>query len=159
MQGSVRKFTYPAVPLEHAARHMNPKQLLKNATLTLVLGLALAGCSSLDLLQLDRENVLNGEGHVIGHKETLLDERTGKEVTRVELYIPLLNPSGELVAYEEPAKGGSIIRDLNGKVIGTRWDDPRGRGNNPGSRGVTVTYPPRSVKSTGNSAAGSTAPQ
>ena len=141
---------------------MKPKQLLTNATLTLVfglvLGLALAGCSSIDLLQLDRENVLNGEGHVIGHKQTLLDERSGQEITRVELYIPLLNPSGELVAYEEPAKGGSIIRDLNGKVIGTRWDDPRGRGNNPGSKGVTVVYPPR-AKSTAESAAGSSAPQ
>jgi len=118
------------------------------------LGLALAGCSGFEPRQLDSEDIVNAEGHVIGHKHTFLDERTGLESSRVDLYIPLRDPSGNLVAYEEPAaKGGSIIRDLNGRVIGTRWDDARGKGNNPGSRGVGIVYPSR------DSAAGSSKPQ
>ena len=52
----------------------------------------------------------------------------------------LTNADGHVVGYEERVAGGSILRNLNGKVIGERWVDMRSRGSNPGNGGIAIVY-------------------
>ena len=85
------------------------------------------------------EAIRNAQGHVVGHKELLLDPRTGGEVEEVTNYVPMLDEKGEIVAYQEPTRAGMVIRNLEGRRIGARYTDLRSRGTNPGAEGVGIT--------------------
>ena len=52
----------------------------------------------------------------------------------------LVNADGHVFGYEERIAGGSILRNLSGKVIGERWVDMRNRGSNPGNGGIAIVY-------------------
>jgi len=89
---------------------------------------AAGGCTTLtEYGSVRKEAVRNDQGYVVGHKELLRNEQTGEVIARVSLYTPVLDNSGALLGYEEQAKGGSIIRDLEGRSIGGRFSDLRSR--------------------------------
>jgi hypothetical protein len=96
--------------------------------LLVVAGFALGGCTTLtEYGSVRKEVVRNDQGHVIGHKELLRNEQTGEVIARVSIYTAMLDSNGALIGYEEQAKGGSIIRDLQGRGIGSRFNDLRSR--------------------------------
>lgn len=105
----------------------------------LAAGLIAAGCAEIEYRYVSTEPVKNAQGHVIGHKDLLRDTKTGEEVEQVTHYVAVLDAKGDVVAYEEPVRGGSVIRSLDGRRIGARYMDLRSRATNPGSEGVTVT--------------------
>jgi len=111
---------------------------LKKTALVLALGLAAGGCSMLDTKPVAREDLTNAQGHVVGYKEMVRDSRTGEEMAQIALYVPRIGDRGEIIGYEERVRGGSVLHDLNGKRIGGRWDDLRGRGTNPQSKGLLI---------------------
>jgi hypothetical protein len=81
----------------------------------------------------------NEAGHVIGQKETLCDCKSGERIARLALFEPRFDEQGVLVGYEEKVAGGAtVLRDMNGRRIGTRYADVRTRGNNPRSKGLTI---------------------
>jgi hypothetical protein len=108
--------------------------------ITMVLGLAAlaSGCSSMEWTQMSLQPLRNEQGHVIGQKETLCDCRNGEHVARLALFEPRFDERGVLVGYEEKIRGGTVLRDLNGRRIGTRFADMRTRANNPNSKGLTI---------------------
>ena len=59
------------------------------------------------------------------------------------LFTPRLSERGNVVAYEERTKGGVILRDVNGKRIGSRYVDLRSRGGNARNSGLTIVFVPR----------------
>ena len=96
--------------------------------LVVAAGFAASGCTTLtDYGVVRKEAVRNEQGHVIGHKELLRNEQTGEVIAQVSLYTAMLDNSGALIGYEEQARGGSIIRDLEGRSIGGRFSDLRSR--------------------------------
>lgn len=91
-------------------------------------GLAASGCTTLtDYGSVRKEAVRNEQGHVIGHKELLRNEQTGEVIAQISMYTAMVDSAGVLIGYEEQAKGGSIIRDLQGRSIGGRFSDLRSR--------------------------------
>ena len=113
---------------------------LKTTTMILALGLVASGCSVMDYKSVSREDLKNTQGHVIGQKETLHDFRTGEDVAKIALFVPRVD-RGEVVGYEERVGGGLVVlRNLDGKRIGNRFADLRGRSLNPQSRGITVVF-------------------
>ena len=110
----------------------------KRTAVILALGLAAGGCSILDTKPVAREDLTNAQGHVVGYKEMVRDNRTGEELAQIALYVPRFGERGEIVGYEERVRGGAVLHDLNGKRIGGRWDDLRGRGTNPQSKGLLI---------------------
>lgn len=89
---------------------------------------AAAGCSTLtDYGSVRKEGLRNEQGHLVGYKELLRNESTGEVIARVAMFAPVLDSAGQLVGYEEQAKGGNIIRDLEGRSIGGRFTDTRSR--------------------------------
>jgi len=115
----------------------------KTITLLLALALALAlagGCSVIEYkpgAAVGREDLKNGQGHVIGYKDVTRDVATGEEIAQIALFVPR-SENGQLVGYEELVRGGSVLRDLNGKRIGGRFIDSRSRGTNPQSKGLLI---------------------
>lgn len=103
--------------------------------LALALAIATAGCASPEFRSVAVEPLLNLQGHVIGHKETL--RGNGDVATRISLYLPRLE-QGRVVGYEERVRGGAVLLDLHGRRIGKRFVDLRSRGTNPGNRGLTI---------------------
>lgn len=106
------------------------------------LALAASGCSSLgpraeykDYRSVGVQPLKNGQGHVVGHKETL--RANGDTVARITLYLPRIE-GGAVVGYEELVPGGSVLRGLDGRRMGGRFADLRSRGTNPGNRGLTI---------------------
>ena len=98
-------------------------------TLLLAATFAIGGCSTLaDYGPVSKKSLKDDQGHVIGYKQLLRNERTGEVVARVALFSPIIGGSGDVVGYEEPARGGSIIRDLQGRSIGGRFSDSRSKG-------------------------------
>ena len=98
-------------------------------TLLLAATFAIGGCSTLtDYGPVSKKNLKNELGHVIGYKQLLRNERTGEIVAQVSLYSPIIGDSGKVMGYEEQARSGSIIRDLNGRSIGGRFSDNRSKG-------------------------------
>src|SRR6185369_6768783 len=80
---------------------------------------AFGGCTTLtDYGSVRKESLRNDQGHVIGYKEMLRNERTGEVIAQVSLFAPMLDDAGVLVGYVEQAKGGAIVRDLDGRSIG-----------------------------------------
>ena len=105
--------------------------------------LASGGCSTLsDYGTVRKEAVRNELGYTVGYKEMLRNERTGEVIAQVQLFEPMYDDSGKLVGFEEKDKGGSIIRDLEGNVIGGRFADLRSRGTNSRSRGLMIVIRP-----------------
>ncbi len=89
-----------------------------------------------------KETLRNEQGHVIGYKEMLRSERTGEVLAQVQLYAPVLDNSGDVIGYEERARDGAIIRDLNGRTIGGRFADLRSRGTNAKNKGLMIVMRP-----------------
>jgi len=106
-------------------------------TTLVLLGLALAagGCSTAEVRSVGVHPLKNAEGHVIGQKEVL--RANGETMARLSLYIPRVE-NGKLVGYEERMPGGTILRNLQGRKIGSRYVDLRSRGSNPRNRGLTI---------------------
>jgi hypothetical protein len=115
-------------------------------TTVLALALAAGGCSTLEYEPLAQKPLKGSQGHVIGHVERLCDCGKGEELDRVVLYTPRLGERGKVVAYEERIKGGVILRDLNGKRIGSRYVDLRSRGSNARNSGLTIVFMPRETE-------------
>ena len=107
-------------------------------TLVLALSLIATGCSVMDTKPVAREELQNAQGHVIGYKDLMRDERSGEELAQLTLFLPRLGERGEIVGYEERVRGGTVLRDLNGKRIGARWLDVRSRGSNPQNKGLLI---------------------
>jgi hypothetical protein len=114
-------------------------------TLILAAAVALGGCSTMGDFgpvsksgPLSKRAVKNDQGHVIGYKQMLRNAETGEVVAQVALFSPIVGDSGNIVGYEEPAKGGAIIRDLAGHSIGGRFSDLRSRSTNSNSKGFTL---------------------
>ena len=104
---------------------------------------ASSGCSTLsDYGSVRKESVRNEQGYTIGYKEMLRNERTGEVIAQVQFFTPMLDDSGVLVGYEEKAKSGSIIRDLEGRIIGGRFADLRSRGTNARNKGLMIVMRP-----------------
>jgi len=105
---------------------------------------AIGGCSTLSDFgtSVRKESLRNEQGHIVGYKDMLRNERTGEVLAQVSLYTPMRNDSGEIVGYEEQARDGTIIRDLNGRSIGGRFSDLRSRGTNSKSKGLTIVFRP-----------------
>jgi hypothetical protein len=114
--------------------------MVRLTTLAMILGLVAltSGCSSMDWTQMSLQPLRNEQGHVVGQKEMLCDCRNGEYVARLALFEPRFDERGILVGYEEKIRGGTVLRDLNGRRIGTRFADVRTRANNPNSRGLTI---------------------
>jgi hypothetical protein len=106
--------------------------------------LASGGCSTLsgDYGSVRKEALRNEQGHVIGYKEMLRSERTGEVLAQVQLYTPVTDSNGEIIGYEENARDGAIIRDLNGRTIGGRFADLRSRGTNAKNKGLMIVMRP-----------------
>jgi hypothetical protein len=115
-------------------------------TIILAISLAAGGCSVLEYRPLGKETLKNAQGHVIGYTERLCDCARGEEIDRVVLFVPRLGERGKVVAYEERVKGGAVLRDLNGKRIGTRYADLRSRGTNARNPGLTIVFRPREAE-------------
>ena len=106
---------------------------------------ALGGCTTLtDIgVSVGKESLRNDQGHVIGYKELLRNTQTGEVIAQVAMYTPVFGNSGELMGYEERTRDGSaIIRDINGRAIGSRFSDLRSRSTNSKSRGVMIVFRP-----------------
>lgn len=103
--------------------------------------LALAGCATADkFTTLQKEFFRNDQAKVVGHRESLRNERTGELVHQVEIYSVLLGAEGKVIGYEERVEGGTILRDEEGKPIGARFVDLRSRGTNIRTEGVLFIY-------------------
>jgi len=111
---------------------------LKKTALIVALGLAAGGCSIMESKPVAREDLKNGQGHVVGYKDMIRDTRTGEEIAQIALFVPRTGERGEIIGYEERVRGGSVLRDVNGKRIGGRFVDARSRGTNPQSRGLLI---------------------
>ena len=115
---------------------------LKNTLLIVALGLAASGCSVMERSQstaaVGQEDLKNAQGHVIGSKSLIRDGETGEEVTQISLFVPRAGERGEILGYEEKVPGGTVLRDLNGRRIGTRLLDARSRGTNPQNKGLLI---------------------
>ena len=105
---------------------------------------AIGGCSTMTDFgtSVRKENLRNAQGHVIGYKDMLRNERTGEVLAKVLLFTPLLDQSGAVVGYEEPARSGATIRDLDGRAIGARFADLRSRGTNARNKGLMIVMRP-----------------
>ena len=110
----------------------------KRTILVLALGLAAGACTVIETKPVAREDLRNAQGHVIGYKELMRDERTGEELAQIALFVPRLGERGEIVGYEELVRGGTVLHDLKGKRIGGRWLDVRSRGTNPQNKGLLI---------------------
>lgn len=84
------------------------------------------------------ELIKNEEGHVVGQKELLRDATTGEQYENIVYFTPRKDESGKVIGYEEPMAPGVVLRDVNGRRVGVRYNDLRSRGTNPNSEGVTV---------------------
>ena len=112
-------------------------------TLIVAACLAIGGCSTMtEYGSVRKEGLRNDQGHLIGYKELLRNERTGEVMAHIALFTPMREASGEIVGYEEPARDGAIIRDLDGRNIGGRFSDLRSRGTNAKSKGLTIVFRP-----------------
>src|SRR5204863_1956489 len=113
---------------------------MRLTTMTIILGLAAlaSGCSSVEWKQVSLQPLRNEQGHVIGQKEMLCDCKNGERIARLALFEPRFDERGVLVGYEEKVRGGTVLRDMNGRRIGTRYADARSRANNPNSKGLTI---------------------
>lgn len=106
--------------------------------LIIVACFAIGGCTTMTDFgtSVRKESLKDDQGHVIGYKDMLRNEQTGEMLARVLLYTPMRGESGDVVGYEEQTRGGAIIRDLNGRVIGNKFADLRSR------KSLTIVFRP-----------------
>jgi hypothetical protein len=99
---------------------------------------AIGGCTTMSDFgtSVRTESLRNEQGHVIGYKNMLRNDQTGEVLAQVSLYTPMRSESGEIVGYEEQARGGAIIRDLDGRSIGSKFSDLRSR------KSLTIVFRP-----------------
>jgi hypothetical protein len=118
---------------------MNPIKIA--ALLVLLLP---AACSTVEYKYVGtgRELIKNDQGHVVGQKEMLRDDTTGERFEQVTYFTPRRDAGGKVIGYEEALAPGVVLRDLQGRRVGVRYDDLRSRGTNPGNDGVTVIVHP-----------------
>ena len=104
---------------------------MTNRLLTVLMvaaGFVAGGCTTLtDYGSVRKESLRNEQGHVIGYKEMLRSERTGEVIAQVSMFTPLLDNDGVLVGYEEQFRGGAVVRDFDGRSIGSKFSDLRSR--------------------------------
>jgi len=87
-----------------------------------------SGCTTLtDYGSVRKESLRNEQGHVIGYKEMLRNNTTGEVIAQVSMFTPLRDNGGTLVGYEEQVRGGAVMRDLDGRTIGSKFIDLRSR--------------------------------
>ena len=116
-------------------------------SLPILLGVALsAACATTEYRIMSTDPLKNESGHVVGHKERLRDVKTGEEFEQIIEYTPRRDDKGVIVGYEEPVREGTMLRDLNGRRVGVRYNDLRSRGTNPGNEGVQIQVKPDSAK-------------
>ena len=84
---------------------------LKRTAIILALGLAAGGCSIIETKSVAREDLKNAQGHVVGIKDVMRDNRSGEELAQIVLFVPRIGERGEIVGYEERVRGGSVLRD------------------------------------------------
>ena len=112
-------------------------------TVVLVAGLMAAACAKpVEYQYVSTEFLRNSEGHVVGHKELMVDASDGQEIEQVTHYSPRYNENGEVTGYEEAVPGGALIRSVNGRRVGMRYTDLRSRGSNRGNEGISITVQP-----------------
>jgi hypothetical protein len=112
-------------------------------TLIVAACFAIGGCSTMtDYGVMRKESLTNDQGHVIGYKEMLRNERTGEVMAQIALFTPVRSETGDVIGYEEQARDGAIIRDLYGRGIGGRFSDLRSRGTNAKNKGLTIVFRP-----------------
>src|SRR4029077_19798122 len=113
-------------------------------TLIIAACLAIGGCTTMSDFgtSMRKESLRNDQGHVIGYKNMLRNEQTGEVLAQVQLYSPVLGENGAVVGYEEQARDGAIIRDLDGRSIGGRFADLRSRSTNAKNGGLTIVFRP-----------------
>ena len=98
---------------------------------------AFGGCTTLtDYGSVRKESLRNEQGHVIGTKEMLRNNATGEVIAQISMFTPLLDNSGALVGYEEQVRGGAVVRDLDGRSIGSKFSDLRSR------KSLTIVFRP-----------------
>ena len=99
---------------------------------------AIGGCTTMTDFgtSVRKDTLKNDQGHVIGYKNMLRNEHTGEVLAQVLLYTPMLSERGEIVGYEEQTRGGAIIRDVDGRAIGSKFADLRSR------KFVTIVFRP-----------------
>ena len=113
------------------------------AMLVVAASFAVGGCTTLtDYGSVRKESLRNEQGHIVGYKEMLRNERTGEVIAQVSMYTPLLDNSGAVIGYEEFSRSGTIIRDLEGRSIGGRFADLRSRGTNAKNKGLMIVMRP-----------------
>ena len=114
--------------------------MLTRTLLILTASFAIGGCSTMsgDFTPSSRQAMKNDEGHVVGYKQMLRNQETGEVSAQVQLFVPVKNAQGEVIAYEERTGDNSIIRGIDGRPIGTRFNDVRSRGTNVKSKGITL---------------------
>lgn len=114
--------------------------MLIRTLMILTASFAIGGCSTMggDFTPTGRQAMKNAEGHVVGYKQMLRNQETGEVSAQVQLFTPVKNAQGEIVAYEERSGENSIIRGVDGRQIGTRFNDVRSRGTNAKSKGITL---------------------
>ncbi|MEW6689168.1 MAG: hypothetical protein AB1452_08775 [Pseudomonadota bacterium] len=116
---------------------------MKLRALIIAASFAIGGCSTLtDYGLVRKEGLRNDEGHLVGYKQLLRNEKTGEVFAQVALFTPLRDGAGELIGYEEQTRDGALIRDLNGRPIGSRFADLRSRNTNARSKGITIVFRP-----------------
>jgi hypothetical protein len=104
---------------------------------------AAGGCTTLtDYGSVRREALRNDEGHVVGYKQMLRNERTGEVIAQVQMYTPLYDHAGAIIGYEEQVRDGTVLRDVNGTGIGGRMADLRSRGTNAKNKGLMIVMRP-----------------
>ena len=114
-----------------------------NTVLLMLTGFLMLGCSTAQYQHVSSRSLRNDQGHVVGHKETLRNTSNGEESVRTVLYVARYDTHGQVVGYEEPIAGGAVLRNVEGRRIGTRYADLRSRGSNAGNQGITLTVLPK----------------
>ena len=109
--------------------------------LIIAASLLMGGCSTLSEMGVVRkEGLRNDEGHLVGYKQLVRNERTGEVFAQIQMFTPVRGADGELVGYEEQVRDGAIIRDANGRAIGNRFADLRSR------KGLTIVFRPADIQ-------------
>jgi hypothetical protein len=97
----------------------------------------MGGCSTLtDLGVVRKEGLRNDEGHLVGYKQLMRNERMGEVFAQVQMFTPVRGADGALVGYEEQLRDGAVIRDVTGRPIGNRFADLRSR------KSLTIVFRP-----------------
>ena len=116
---------------------------MKRASAVLFLLFLASACRTVEYRYVgERQALKNEQGHVIGQKEMLRDPGTGEQFEQLTYYTPRRDEKGAIVGYEEELPPGYVVRDLQGRRVGVRYNDLRSRGTNPSSGGVTVIVSP-----------------